>query len=91
MDRHFIEYLWDIFGYIISIELHEIPLHIAYAGVCFLIAYVIESILLGFPVTIFEAITKKQIPFDTKEKISFRITIILGVAIMLQLLYQKVA
>ena len=91
MVRHCLEALWHIFGYILSIELYEIPLHIAYVGVCFLIAYVIESILIGLPVMIFEAVAKKQIPFNTKEKIAFRLTIVLGIALMFQLLYQKAA
>ena len=85
-----LEILWDILGYILDIRLHEIMLHIAYAGVCFLIAYVIQSVIFGFPISIWEAITKKKKPFETKEKISFRITIILGIALILQWLYGKV-
>ena len=90
MLRNRLEILWDMFGYILNIRLHEIMLHIAYAGVCFLIAYVIQSVIFGIPILIWEAITKKKIPFETKEKFDFRVTIILGIALILQLLYGKV-
>lgn len=79
--------LRDMLYYILDIRLFDVPRCIAYLGICFLIAYIAESIIFGIPIAIWEAVTKKKLSFDKKEKFDFRITIIFGIALILQMLY----
>lgn len=90
MNGNFLNILGDMFCYILNIKLHEIMLHIFYVIVFILIAYVAESIIVGLPIMIWEAVTKKKLPFDSKEKVAFIVTAVFTVALILIFLYQEV-
>lgn len=77
----------DMLYYIVDIRLFDVPRIIAYVGVCFLVAYIAESIIFGIPIVIWEAVTKKKLSFDKKSRFDFRMTMIFGIALTLQLLY----
>lgn len=90
MNGNFIKVLGDMLVYIFNIRLHEIPLHIFYVVVFVLIAYVAESIIIGMPIAIWGAVTKKKLSFDSKEKVDFVVTAVFTVALILIFLYQQV-
>lgn len=87
MIGHAVNALGDMLDYILDIRLFDVPRIIAYVGVCFLVAYIAESILFGIPIAIWEAVTKKKLSFDKKEKFSFGMTIVFGLVLTLQMLY----
>jgi hypothetical protein len=85
-----IETIFDMISYIFSIQVYEIPLHIGYFGIICLIGYCSSMILIGFPCTIWEELTKRKINYDAQEKVIFVFAVCVDVLLVLCFLYQKV-
>lgn len=80
----------NMFTYIFTIKSSEILLHIGYLGVICLVSYCSSMILISFPCSIWEKLTKKKIYYDAQEKAIFVVTICLIIVLVLCFLYQKV-
>ena len=89
MEKSILEIIGDMFKYILDIKLSQIPLHIAYVAVSFGIGYCISLIVIGFPCTVYESITKKNINDDIQNKIIRIVAICLGILLFSRLLYEK--
>ena len=82
--------IWDMLGYIFSIPRTELPYHIAMIAVCFGIAYCASLVLIGFPCSIWEAITKKAVNTDKQDNVIKVVSIVLSVLLIFGFLYEKV-
>lgn len=71
----------DIINYIFEIKLFDVPYLVASLAIGALIGYCASLIVIGFPCSIFEAITKKKINDEVKNKI-IKIVAICFVAIL---------
>ena len=89
MDKGIFEFVWDMLSYILSIELSQIPLHIAYVAIIGLVSYCGSMILISFPCSVYESITKKKINDDIQDKIIRIVAICLGIVLFTRLLYEK--
>ena len=88
--ENFFQVIMDMVKYIIEEVPTRIMYHIFMVIAMVVIAYALESIIFGIPVVIWEAVTKKKIPFETKEKVAFRVTTVFTIVLVLILLYQQV-
>ena len=88
--KDFIQILADMLEYIVKEVPGRFMYHVFMVVAMVIIAYVAEFILVATPVLIWEAITKKKVPSETKEKVSIRITIVFTVILVLMLLYRQV-
>lgn len=79
----------DVIYRILDIRIIDIPLIIAYVGVIAMIGYIASLIIIGFPCTIIEAITKKKIPDEIQNKIIRIVAICLDVILAIMLLMEK--
>lgn len=86
--NNFIYIISDILEYIFQIRIADIPLHLAYLGINIFVSYCIAMIIVGIPVSIYESITKKEIPHKHQEKIVKITSVCLIVIIGLRLLYE---
>ena len=80
----------NMFTYIFTLKLSEIPLHIGYLGAICLVSYCSSMILICFPCYIWEKLTQKKIYYDAQEKAIFVVTICLIIVLVLCFLYQEV-
>lgn len=84
MDKNFFEIVMDIIFF-----LYEAPYRILYLIVFIGLCYCVAMILVGFPCSIWEAITKKKIPNKIQDKIILAITICLVIVLLLNLLNEN--
>lgn len=78
-----------ILEYICSLKIVDIPLHIAYAGVIALVGYCMSMIIVSFPCSILEAVTKKKIISEEVQKKTIHIvTICLDIILAVILLHE---
>ena len=78
-----LKFAFDIIGYLLNIKLMDIPRHLAFFGISCGFGYCAALFVIGFPVSLWEAFTKKQVDKD-KEDIVIRYTAILfSVALVL--------
>ena len=78
----------EMVSYVLGIELYQIPLHIFYVAICFAIAYCGSLIMIGFPCSVFEAITKRKVNGDIENKVISKLSISLGIGLLIRLLYE---
>lgn len=88
MIKSIIEIVSNAVIYILNIRLHEIPRILAYIGISAGIGYCAALILIGFPCSIWEAITKTIINDDKQGKVIFRISVLLTIIILTYLFHQ---
>ena len=73
----------DILDYILNLRIVDIPLTIAYIGVIALMGYITSMIIIGFPCSIIESITKKKpFTFERENKIIRIVSICIDVIIL---------
>ena len=83
--------VWDMLSYIFSIELHQIPLHVAYFGVAAMVGYCAAMILIGVPCSIWESITKKKVPSEAENKAISVVAVCFTIVLLVRVLYEKVS
>ncbi len=79
----------NMLSFIFDIRLFDVPLYLFYIGISCMIGYCISMFLIGFPCSIWEAITKKKVNEEGREKIVFILTVCLSIAFILRVLYEK--
>ena len=72
----------DIIEFIFDIKLFDVPLLLLYVLVIFGIGYFASEVLIGFPWTLVEEITKKKINHELQNKIIELATICFGIIII---------
>lgn len=89
-----IENIFDIisriFDYLLDLKIIDIPLHIAYFGVTIGLAYCVATIVVSFPCSLWEAITKKKLNDDKQDKVIHIFTVLFAI-IMLMVLLNELA
>lgn len=84
-------FLIDALTYIINLRIVDIPLTIFYVAVIALIGYCTSMLLIGFPCSIWEAITKKKVKPEKQDKVIRIVAICLFVIFLLRFLYEQVS
>lgn len=84
-------FIVDIFDYIFDLRITDIPRIIAYIGASALIGYCTSLILIGFPCSVWEALTKKKVNDEMQKKVIRIVAIILFVLLLLQFLNEQVS
>lgn len=88
MNKSFFDILGEIIDYIFNIKLFDLPRLIVYLGVSAGIGYCLSLIVIGFPCSIYEEVTKKKIKAGLEDKL-IRIGTIFFISILwLRLLYE---
>lgn len=64
--------------------------YIAYLGIIAMYSYCVAMILIGFPCSIWEAITKRKVNRDAQQNVISKVAIIIGISLVFRLLYEKV-
>ena len=77
----------DILNFIFDLRLVDVPLLIFYVGLCGMFGYCVSMIIIGFPCSVWEAVTKKKIPDEKQDKVIKILSICLFVIFLLGLLY----
>ena len=90
MNGNFIEIVGEMISYILDARIVDIPRYFLKLLAIVVVAYTAQSILIGLPISIWEAVTKKKVQFEIKSKIDFRVTLVFTIILILFLLYQKV-
>ena len=80
----------DMFSCILEIKLVELPQLIALIGVSGMVGYCVSMFLVGFPCSVWEAITKKKINEDIQNKIICIFAICLSIAFILRVIYERI-
>ena len=86
-----LKFLGEALRYILSIELVEIPFHIAAVAVAGIVGYTAAMLLIGFPVSIWEHFSKKKVNSEKEKKVIRLVTIIVAVAFILTLISEKIS
>ena len=90
MNTNFFRTLADMIAYICDIRWHEVPYHIAIVAVSAGVAYCASMVLIGFPVAIWESLSKKKVNAEKEAKVIKAVTILFAVLFIYRLLYEKV-
>jgi hypothetical protein len=77
----------DILSYILDIKLFEVPRLIGYLAITAVFGYCAALMLIGFPCSIFQDITKKKINNDIENKITRIVAICFVIVFWTMLLY----
>lgn len=88
MIKRIIDIFGDILDYIFNIKLFDVPALIAYLAVSAGMGYCAALILIGFPCTIYESITKKKINDDIENKVIKIVAICFVIILWSRLLYE---
>ena len=64
-------------------------LQIAYIGLILCIGYVLATILIGFPCSVWEAVTKKEMDYDKKQKVIYFLAICLDILLVIRYISEK--
>lgn len=91
MQKSVFEIAGDMLVYILSIELYQIPYHIAMFAISALVGYCSAMVLIGFPVSVWEHFTKKKVDGEKEGKVIAYAAIFFTAIFILRLLYEKVA
>ena len=78
--------LGKILHYIFNLKLFDLPLHIAYMVVVALVGYGMGAFFVGFPISIYEELTKKEV--KAKEKIKHHARLFFSIVLGIRLLYE---
>lgn len=90
MERGILQVANDMFSYLLSIEVSQLPYHIAMIGVSAMMSYIAALVVIGFPCSVWEAITKQKIKDEVEDRITRFATILITILLILLLLYDKV-
>lgn len=82
------EFIGKIFTYIINLKLSDVPLLVAYLGISAGTGYCASLILIGFPCSAYEAITKKKINKDIENKAIKIVAICFVIVLWIIILYE---
>lgn len=85
-----LKFAFDVFGYLLNIKLYQIPRHIAYLGISCGFGYCAALFVIGFPVSLWEHFTKKQVNKDKENKVITYTAISFSVLLILRLLYEQI-
>ena len=84
------EVVVKMIDYILDIRVFDLPYHIAMVGVSVMVGYISALILIGFPVSVWEYLTKKKVPDEMERKITSIFALCLSITMLLCILYEKV-
>lgn len=90
MSNETVRIVCEMLLYFFNLKVHELPLNIAYFCIMGVIAYCTSMIVIGFPCSIWEAIVKKQLNYDKKQKIIAIVAKILFVVLLIRFLFEQV-
>ena len=76
----------EILHYIFNITITEIPLHIGYTVVIFLVSYGLGAFIVSFPISIYEEFTKREV--KAKDKIEHHARFFFSIAMGIWFLYE---
>ena len=77
----------EILDYILNLKLFDIPLHLLYAMMIIAMGHCIGMIIVGFPISIYEELAKKEIKNETKEKIEWCVSVFFIIILSIAFLY----
>lgn len=94
MSRNALDIVLDmaeyLLNYLFDMRLIEAPRNIFYLGITIFLGQIASRTIIGFPMVIWEEITKKKVPFDLGEKIMNRGAVVMTIVIILIIVYSEI-